>query len=79
MLFTFPNDWRKLRKLITWLLKAKLATEIKKLNYVQSYTLIDDGIVKKQEKLVYISTEHPDKVQIFLTKSFPEAKTISCP
>ena len=76
MLLTFPNDWRKLRKLITWLLKAQLATEIKRLNYTQSYTLTNNKIEKKEEKLLYIQTHHPEKVQNFLTKSFPDAKPL---
>lgn len=74
MFLIFPNDWRKLRKLITWLLKAKLATQIIKLNYVQSYTLTNNTVEKQQEKLIYIQTEDQEKTKSFITKSFPEAK-----
>jgi uncharacterized protein involved in tolerance to divalent cations len=73
MLFTFPNDWRKLKKLITWLLKAHLATEIKRINYLQSYTLQENKIVKKEEKLIAITTTQPEKVTAFLAKQFPES------
>jgi uncharacterized protein involved in tolerance to divalent cations len=79
MLLLFPNDGRKLRKLILGLLKAKLATEIKRLNYVQSYTLVNEHIEKKEEKLIVIQTEHKEKVLAFLQKSFPEAHPFSFP
>ncbi|MDR0651100.1 MAG: hypothetical protein LBG59_07060 [Candidatus Peribacteria bacterium] len=55
------------------LLKAKLATEIKRVNYIQSYTLVNDKIEKKEEKLIFIQTEQKEKVLAFLQKSFPEA------
>ena len=77
MLRTFPPDWRKLKKLITGLLKAQLATEIKRMNYIQSYRLKENQIEKKEEKLLYIQTTQPEKITIFLQKNFPEAKEIS--
>lgn len=73
MLISFPNDGRKLRKLITGVLKAKLATEIKRMNYIQSYTLGEKSIEKKEEKLLWLQTDQPEKVSAFLQKSFPEA------
>jgi uncharacterized protein involved in tolerance to divalent cations len=79
MLLVFPNDGRKLRKLILGLLKAKLATEIKRLNYVQSYRLVNANIEKKEEKLIFIQTEQKEKVLAFLQKSFPEAHPLPFP
>jgi hypothetical protein len=46
------------------------------MNYLQSYTLINDKIEKKEEKLIAIQTEQPDKVLSFLQKSFPEAQKL---
>ena len=59
---------------MTGLLKSQLATEIKRMNYLQSYTLIDNKIQKTEEKLLFIQTTQPDKVLAFLSKNFPEAK-----
>jgi len=74
MWITFPNDGRKLRKLITGLLKSQLVSEVKRLNYVQSYRLIDERIEKSEEKLLRLHTEQEDKVKAFLEKNFSEAK-----
>lgn len=39
LLISTPIDHKSIRQLITMLLKSDTATEIKKLNYVASYTL----------------------------------------
>ncbi|MDR2541784.1 MAG: hypothetical protein LBD11_08880 [Candidatus Peribacteria bacterium] len=77
MLISFPNDGRKLKKLITGVLKAKLALEIKRMNYLQSYTLVENTVEKKEEKLLWIKTDQVEKVSAFLQKSFPEAVILS--
>jgi hypothetical protein len=77
MLISFPNDGRKLRKLITGLLKAKLATEITRMNYVQTYVLVAGNIEKQEKKLLWVQTDQPEKVSAFLQKSFPEGRQIS--
>jgi hypothetical protein len=38
---------------------------------------LDNKITKKEEKLLHIQTSCPEKIENFLTKSFPEAKIIS--
>ncbi|MDR3169058.1 MAG: hypothetical protein LBU27_04805 [Candidatus Peribacteria bacterium] len=77
MLISFPNDGRKLRKLITGLLKAKLAMEITRMNYVQTYGLVEGKIEKQEKKLLWVQTDQPEKVSAFLQKSFPEGSQIS--
>ncbi|GHW02946.1 hypothetical protein AGMMS50249_7320 [candidate division SR1 bacterium] len=79
MLITFPNDGRKLKKLIMGLLKSHLATSIIRLNYAQSYTLFSDQkkIEKSDLKLIKIETDKSDQVQAFLTKNFPEYSIFS--
>ncbi|MDD2536926.1 MAG: hypothetical protein PHU61_00305 [Candidatus Absconditabacteria bacterium] len=77
MLISFPNDGRKLKKLIIGLLKSGLTSEIKRLNYIESYTLQEGKIEKKPEKIISFSTEHSEKVEQFLQKNFSEAKILS--
>jgi hypothetical protein len=74
MLLVIPNDWRKLRRLITWILKANLATEIIRLNYLQSYTLSDQHIQKTEKKALFIKTSQQEKLKLFLQKNYPEAE-----
>lgn len=71
MFITFQNDWRKLRQLITWLLKSGLASEIIRLNYVQSYTLWENKkeINKSDLKLLKIISDDEGKVVAFLEKN----------
>jgi len=54
ILVSCPYDGRKVRQIITMLLKSWAATEIKRLNYAQSYTINDKSIKKQEEKLLLI-------------------------
>jgi hypothetical protein len=47
------------------------------MNYLQSYTLVENAVEKKEEKLLWISTDQSEKVSAFLQKSFPEAVIFS--
>ncbi len=83
MFIIFPNDWRKLRRLITGLLKSWLTTEVIRMNYLQSYALLsgaetrkNDQIKKSDLKLLYLVTEQAEKVESFLEKGFPEARIL---
>ena len=71
LIFFYKNDGRKLRQIITWLLKSWAATNIRRLNYLQSYTLHEGKIQKTEEKavLVEFSPEKKDKVESLLKKS----------
>ena len=64
---------RELRKIITMLLKSKLATNITKMNYVQEYSLEQDKVVKKEKKLLYFHTEDKNKCLEMMRKQTPSA------
>lgn len=70
-IFLYKNDGRKLKQIITWLLKSWAATKIRRINYVQSYTLHDNKIEKIDEKIVIIECpiENKWKVEMMLKKS----------
>ncbi|MEI6425732.1 MAG: hypothetical protein WCO66_00085 [Candidatus Absconditabacteria bacterium] len=76
ILVSCPYDGRKVRQLITMLLKSGAATEIKRLNYAQSYTLNDKTIKKQEEKMLLIFGADTTKIQNLLIKNAPEAKIL---
>jgi len=67
---------RELRKIITMLLKSKLATNITKMNYVQEYSLEQDKVVKKEKKLLYFHTEDKNQCLEMIRKQNPSANEI---
>jgi len=71
IVFFYNNDGRKLRYIINGLLKSWAATKIRRINYVQSYTLHENTIQKHQEKMVQIeyTSENEKKVEAMLKKS----------
>jgi uncharacterized protein involved in tolerance to divalent cations len=71
LIFFYKNDGRKLKQIITWLLKSWAATTIKRINYLQSYTLHDNKIQKTEEKAVLVeyTPENQNKVEAMLKKS----------
>lgn len=71
LIFFYKNDGRKLKHFITGLLKSWAATEIKKINYTQSYTLHDNKIQKTEEKVVLVKylPENLKKLETFLKKA----------
>lgn len=54
LLMTYPNDGRKLKQLITALLKKKLIACANVMNYAKSYYLREGKIKKDEEKLILI-------------------------
>ncbi len=60
MLIKIQSSWRDLRKIIMMLLKSKIATKIIKMNYVQSFCLQEDKIIKEEIKVLSIETENPE-------------------
>jgi len=74
ILINFPNDGKQIRKFITALLKSQTATEIKRLNYISSYTLIDQKIKKKEEKLlvIFFQAEKETKLKNLIKKLHPD-------
>jgi len=77
IILTYPNDGRKLRYFINALLKSKAATQIKRLNYVKSYTLQDNKIHKEEEKILLIDflPENEAKLKALITKNHPTPDT----
>ena len=65
---TFIGTGRELKKLINIMLKKKIAYNIKRINYVKDYKLVDNQIVKTEEKIVYIWTDNEEKLKEFLDK-----------
>ena len=58
LFFTVPNEWKKLRQLLTTLLKKKLIISAKVLNYTKDYRLSPEGkIIKTEQKLLILNTE----------------------
>lgn len=76
MFFTYPDTGRKLRQTITGLLKSGLTSEVKRLNYIKSYTLKEGKLHKQEEKLLRIASTPDQEASItkFLAKACPEAK-----
>jgi len=71
LIFFYKNDGRKLKHIITWLLKSWAATNIRRLNYIQSYSLHEDKIQKIEEKAVIVefTAENKWKIESLLKKS----------
>lgn len=71
LIFFYKNDGRKLKQIITWLLKSWAATRIRRINYAQSYILQENKVYKEEEKaiLVEYTPENEKKVEALLKKS----------
>lgn len=71
LIFFYKNDGRKLKQIINWLLKSWAATNIRRINYTQSYTLHEDKVKKTEEKAVLIEylPENEQKLEALLKKS----------
>lgn len=76
ILVSCPYDGRKVRQLITMLLKSWAATEIKRLNYVQSYTFNNKSIKKQEEKILLIFGNDTTKIQNLLAKQAPDIRIL---
>jgi len=78
LIFFYKNDGRKLKQIITWLLKSWAANKIRRINYAQSYTLHDNKIQKTEEKAIIIeySAENLAKLEAILKKSEIKEYTI---
>jgi uncharacterized protein involved in tolerance to divalent cations len=74
-MFNYPNDGRKLQRLIIAVLKQGLATSINRLNYVKKYTLVAGKLHREEEKILLIKTDEDKKERLltFLQKQYPDA------
>ena len=70
---TYPNDGRKLRQLITALLKKKLIACANVMNYAKSYYLREGKIKKEEEKLILMKfpKEKESELLSFIKKLHP--------
>ena len=71
IIFFYKNDGRKLKQIITGLLKSWAATNIRRINYAQSYTLHDNKIQKSEEKVILVehTPDNQKKLEAMLKKS----------
>ena len=76
-IFTYKWNSRELRKIIVAILKSWTAKNIKKLNYIQNYSLKEKNIEKSEEKIILIYSENQDKLLEFLSKNFPQIEKIN--
>ena len=76
MKLIYPNNGRKLKQMITGLLKSWLVQEVQRVNYVKAYTLIDAKIKAEEIKLVELifKQENEEKITKMIAKNWPEAK-----
>lgn len=73
LLMTYPNEGRKLRQLLTALLKKKLIACANVMNYAKSYYLWEGKLKKEEEKLILIkfSKEKENELLTFIKKLHP--------
>lgn len=76
---TFVYRWssRELRKIILSLIKSWIADDIKRINYIQNYSMDDKSVKKDEEKLILINAKDYDKLMDFLSKNFPQIERIN--
>jgi len=54
LITTYPNDWRKLKNFILWLIKSWMAKWVNRINYVKSYYMCEWKLKNEQEKILLI-------------------------
>ena len=76
---TFVYRWnsRDLKKIILSLIKSWIADNIKRINYIQNYSMDDKSVKKDEEKLILINAKDYDKLMDFLSKNFPQIERIN--
>lgn len=77
LLFVYKWSSRELRKIIVAILKSWVANDVKKINYVQNYTMKDEKtIVKNEEKLLLINSWDESRLNEFLLKNFSQLERV---
>ena len=77
---SFIYKWksRDLRRIIVSILKSWVVDNVKKVNYVQNYSLKEwKNIEKNEEKILLIYSQDKNKLLDFLTKNFPQIEKIN--
>ena len=75
--YIYRGKSRELKKIITAILKSWIAEKIKKINYVQDYSLENQKIKKTEEKILLINTQDENRLLDFLSKNFPQIEKIN--
>lgn len=75
--YIYRGKSRELKKIITAILKSWIAEKIKKINYVQDYSLESQKITKTEEKILLIYTQDENRLLDFLSKNFPQIEKIN--
>ncbi len=72
----FPNEWRKLKYFIQWLLMSKTATDVSRMNYMKSYFVEDNKLKNKEEKMLIIKfpIKNKEKLIAYFKKNHPDEK-----
>ncbi|HMY80230.1 MAG TPA: divalent cation tolerance protein CutA [Candidatus Absconditabacterales bacterium] len=73
IIFSYPNDGRKLKRLIQGLVQGKFVACVQVINYVHSYYIREEKFTKSQEKLVVCKTDPLKRSQAvsFIQKQHP--------
>lgn len=73
LITTFPNDGRKLKNFILWLIKSWMAKCVNRINYVKSYYMWEWKIKNEQEKILLIKLPEWNKEKIiwYFKKNHP--------
>ena len=59
------------------MLKSWIADTVKRLNYVQDYSVKEKNIKKSEEKILLVYSENYDELLEFLAKNFPQLVRIN--
>lgn len=72
-LTTFPNDGRKLKQFIQWLIRSWIAACINRINYVKSYYMREGVLNQEEEKILLIKLpkNHKEQFLAFCKKNHP--------
>ena len=76
LLFVYKWTSRDLRKIIVAILKSWVANEVKKVNYVQNFSINDKSVKKEEEKILLVRTKDEGSLVDFLSKNFPQIERI---
>lgn len=75
--FIYKGSPRELKKIILMILKSWKANNIKRINYIQDYSLDEKKINKIEEKILLIHAKNEDKLLDFLSENFPQIEKIN--
>lgn len=70
---TFPNEGRKLKHFVQWLIMSGAAACVNRINYLKSYYVREDEFQQKEEKLLLIKfpIKNKEKLIAYFKKNHP--------